>query len=93
VEFSNVIFPDPKLKVAGEMIGSAHCLLRECKRLADALAIPHGIDPESDELWEAADSQGEGDGWHRYGVESFTCVRLSHACEASIRSGAALVFA
>jgi hypothetical protein len=92
VEFS-VIFPDPKLKVAGEMIGSSHCLLRECKRLAEVLAIPHDIDPESAELWDAADNQGQGDGWRRYGVESFTCVRLLHACEASIRSGAVLVFA
>jgi len=93
VEFSSVIFPDPNLKIPGEMIGSAPSLLRECKRLAEALAIPHGIDPESDELWDAADSQGQGDGWRRYGVESFSCVRLIHACEASIRSGAALVFA
>jgi hypothetical protein len=93
VEFSSVIFPDPKLKVAGEMIGSAHCLLRECERLAEALAIPDDIDPESDELWEAADNQSQGEGWRRYGVESFTCVRLMHACEVAIRSGAALVFA
>ena len=93
LEFTSVIFPEPKLKVAGEMIGSAPSLLRECKRLADVLAIPHDIDPESDELWDAAESQGKGDSWHRYGVESLTCVRLLHACEASIRSGAALVFA
>src|SRR5215831_150663 len=93
MEFTSVIFPDPKLKVAGEMIGSAPGLLRECKCLAEALAVPHGIDPESDELWDAADNQGQGDGWHLYGVEAFTCVRLMHACEASVRSGAALVFA
>lgn len=93
VEFTDVIFPDPRLKVRGEMIGSAHRLLRECKRLAETLAIPDGINAEGDELWEAADNQGHGNGWHRYGVESFTCVRLMRACEASIRSGAALVFA
>ena len=93
MEFTNVIFPDPKLKVPGEMIGSAHYLLRECKRLAETLAIPECIDAASAELWDAANNQGQGDGWHRYGVESFTCVRLMRACEASIRSGAALVFA
>lgn len=93
LEFTNVIFPDPELKIPGAMIGSAYRLLQECERLAVALAIPQDMDSESDELWEAAQSQGEGEGWRRYGVESFTCVRLIHACEASIRSKAALVYA
>lgn len=93
LDFTNVIFPDPELKIPGAMIGSSHRLLQECQRLAEALSIPNDMDPESDELWEAADNQGEGDGFQRYGVESFTCVRLIHACEASIRSGAALVYA
>lgn len=93
LEFTNVIFSDPELKIPGAMIGSSHRLLQECQRLAAALAIPHDMDSESDELLEAAQNQGEGEGWQRYGVESFTCVRLIHACEASIRSGAALVYA
>jgi hypothetical protein len=93
LEFTRVLFPDPKLEIPGAMIGSAHRLLQECQRLAAALAIPRDMDSESDELLEAAQNQGEGEGWRRYGVESFTCVRLIHACEASIRSGAALVYA
>jgi hypothetical protein len=75
-----------------QQIGSSYKLLEECKDLADFLGIPPGMDPESDELWEAADSQGDGDGWNKYGIESFTCVRLMRACEAPIASGAAVVF-
>jgi hypothetical protein len=75
-----------------QQIGSSYKLLEECKDLADFLGIPTGMDPESDELWEAVDLQGDGDGWNKYGIESFTCVRLMRACEASIASGAAVVF-
>lgn len=93
VEFSDVIFPASTLEIPGEMVGSAQRLLKECRRLAAELAIPHDVDAEGSELWDAADQQGEGLGWKAYGVESLTCVRLMRACEASIRSGAALVFA
>src|SRR5258708_11775254 len=92
LDFVPVIFPDSDLKIPGEMIGSSHRLLAECRQLAAALAIPTDIDPEGDELWEAADSQGEGSDWRRYGIEAFTCVRLIHACQASIRSSSAVVF-
>jgi hypothetical protein len=54
---------------------------------------PFGIDPESEELWQASDQQGEGAGWRRYGVESFTCVRLLAAARESLKRGAAVVFA
>jgi hypothetical protein len=93
IDFANVIFPDSKLKIPGEMIGSSYQLLKECKHLAKALDIPGSIAAESDELFEAPDNQGKGTGWQRYGVEAFSCVRLISACEASIRSGAAIVFA
>jgi hypothetical protein len=75
------------------MIGSSRKLLEECKRLAEALLIRSGVDPDDDDLYLLLEGQGQGAGWRRYGMESFTCVRLMYACEVSVRSGAALVFA
>lgn len=95
IEFEKVIFPDASFDIAGGMIGSSCVLWRECERLAELLGIPPDLDPESEDLWQAAENQGQGDGeerWRRYGVESFTCLRLMAACEASMRTGAAIVF-
>ncbi len=91
-DFQDVIFPDDALEIPGAMIGSSKRLLQECKHLAEVLRLPLDIDPESDELWEAPEMQGRGTGWKAYGVESFTCIRLIKSCEASVRSGAAVVF-
>ena len=90
VEFGEVLFSDD---VPGAMLGSSHGLVRECEELMQALEIPSDIDPESQELWEASEDQGEGDDWRRYGVESFTCVRLLAAARESVNRGAAVVFA
>jgi hypothetical protein len=79
-------------ELAGERIGSSQRLLEECRRLAAALELPPGIDPASRQLWRAADRQGAGVGWQRYGVESFTCVRLLAAAAHSAATGAAVVF-
>jgi hypothetical protein len=77
----------------GEYVGSSYSLKDELLILADALRLPPGLDPESEELWDASESQGEGaEGWERYGVESFTCIRLLHAANASIDRGAAIAF-
>lgn len=75
-----------------EMIGSSQRLQAECTRLRDALGIPADLDPEGDEVWAAADAQGAGEGWRRYGIESFTCVRLLRAAELSVARGAAIEF-
>jgi hypothetical protein len=94
VEFEDVLIPDASLEIAGGMIGSSHALLRECRELAQALEIPEDLSPEDERVWEAADNQGEGETrWERYGVESFTCLCLLRACEASVETGAAVVFA
>ena len=90
VEFDEVLFSDD---VPGAMLGSAQKLSRECEELAEALGIPPDIDPESEDLWQASEDQGAGDGWRRYGVESFTCVRLLAAARESVRRGAAVVYA
>lgn len=92
-DFAEVLFPDPELKIAGGMIGSSPRLLAECRSLAEALALPLDLDPEDDDLLEAAQAQDPAaEGWRRYGVESLSCVRLAAACEASLATGAALVF-
>jgi len=90
IEFDDVIVTDD---VPGSMLGSSHALVRECEELAQALGIPSDLDPESEELWQASENQGEGEGWQRYGVESFTCVRLLAAARASLQRRAAVVFA
>lgn len=92
-QFDTVRFPPEELKIPGGMLGSSPQLLAEMKRLAQALQLPLDLDPEAEEVWEAADSQGEGDlMWQRYGVESFICLRLFHAAQHSIANSALIVF-
>jgi hypothetical protein len=92
-DFPDVFFPATSAAIAGGMVGSAPRLLDECRRLATALGIPADLDPESDELAEAAESPDPAaEGWRRYPIETFGCVRLIAACEASLKTGAAIVF-
>ena len=92
-EFKDVIFPPDSLEIPGAMIGSSYRLLDETSRLASVLELPIELDPESQEVWEAAETQGEGTTkWKRYGVESYVCLRLHHAAKHSIQHGAAIVF-
>lgn len=94
VEFDDVIIPDASLEIAGGMLGSSHALLRECRELAQALELPADLSPDDEAVFEAVESQGEGAAkWERYGVESYTCLALIKACEASVETGAAVVFA
>lgn len=93
IDFSDVIFPRNNLKIAGWMIGSTHRLYEECKKLAGYLELPLDLNHESDEVLTAAENQGKGKlKWQKYGVESFTCLCLLRACEASLKTGAAIVF-
>lgn len=93
IDFTEVLFPDEELEIPGGMVGSSIRLLAECQRIAQALGIPAELDESSDELWEAADAQGESDIlWRRFGIESYTCVCLMCACKKSIETGAAVVF-
>src|SRR5688500_18104586 len=92
IEFREVVFPAPGLDVDGAMIGSSPMLLRECERLATVLGIPPNVVPESDELVEAAESQGRGEGYLRYGQEVCACVQLREAARRSVETGAAIVF-
>ena len=91
-DFSEVLFADDK-KLPGGMLGSVPRLSAELDRLAELLGIPDQLHAQSDELWEAADSQGRGGAlWERYGVESYSCVVLREACRKSMATGAAVVF-
>jgi hypothetical protein len=91
-DFPRVVFADDK-KLPGGMLGSVPRLLAELERLAETLGVPEGLHSQSEELWEAADSQGEGDTrWEQYGVESYSCVVLREACRKSLQTGAAIVF-
>jgi hypothetical protein len=92
-DFLKVIFPADRLKIPGAMIGSVPRLQEECRALAGLLEIPEGLDIESDEVLEAAEDPGSGGvQWQRYGIESFSCMRLLAACQVSLRTGAAIVF-
>jgi hypothetical protein len=79
--------------VAGEtMVGSSQRLMRECQQLAALLGLPPELDPDSDELWEAAEEDADEPHWRRYGIAAFTCQQLLWASQASVKHGALLVF-
>lgn len=91
--FDEVLYPPDEYEIPGGMVGSSPRLLAELERLVALLEIPRHLTPESDELWEAAESQGNGDAtWQTYGIESYSCVVLAEGCRRSIKTGAALVF-
>ncbi|GII35060.1 hypothetical protein [Planotetraspora phitsanulokensis] len=92
LDFQPVIIGE---RVVGDYLGSSHRLLDECLRLARLLELPDDLDPWSDAVCDAAegDVSDPSAGWQRYGVESFTCLRLIAAARTSIRTGAALTFA
>jgi hypothetical protein len=76
-----------------DAVGSSFALKKECKLLAMALEIPDGIDPESEELLQAAEeSADKGPAWRRFGLEALTCVQLLAAARRSVETRAAVVF-
>ncbi len=92
-DFEDVLSCPKNLKIAGGFLGSSYRLYEECKELARHLELPLELDHESERLLDAAENQGGGSSkWERYGVESFTCLGLLRACEASVKYKAALVF-
>jgi hypothetical protein len=79
--------------IAGGFVGSVQRLQAECRELAAALAIPDGLDPDSDEVMAAMESPVHGAaGWRAYGVETYCCLQMLHACDASLKTGPLLVF-
>lgn len=91
-----VIAPDPDDDQDQIYACSSVALGRECVRLAESLGLSLDMDPESEKLWFAPENVGnlppDAPRWQRFGIESFTCSRLYHACRASVETGAALAF-
>ncbi len=93
VEFDEVITPDASLEIAGGTLGSSHALLGECRELARQLELPEGLSPDDEAFDNPFEEQGLGDAkWEQYRVESYVCLGLIGACEASVENGAAIVF-
>jgi hypothetical protein len=92
-ELGRVVIDRYERAGVGGFVGSSIHLLNECKLLAQLIELPPDLDPEAEELWEAAESPPEkGPLWHRYGIEAFCLSRLIRGCEVSAKTGAALVF-
>jgi hypothetical protein len=92
-DFKEVLFPPNELEIPGCMVGSSYRLLQETCQLARAIELPLDMDPEAAEVWKAIELPDNGDLlWKRYGVESFTCLRLYRGAKCSIEHSAMLVF-
>ncbi|MEL5954343.1 hypothetical protein AADR41_06105 [Streptomyces sp. CLV115] len=90
VDFAHVIVDK---RTPGGHLGSSVRLLEETRRLAEALGLPEDLDPDSEEIVDAADAADPAtEGWQRYGVESYVCLQLLHAAKLSISTGAAIAF-
>ena len=80
------------IPLLGGMLGSTQRLRAECIELASVLGVPAGMDAEADEIMNAVETQGQGrEKWQQYAVETFTCLQLIEACDASLRTKAAIV--
>jgi hypothetical protein len=65
----------------------------ELLRAVDAQLHPRDQSPLRLWTWRRAESERSDDSmWKRYGVETYACLRLLAACEASLRTKAAIVF-
>jgi hypothetical protein len=92
-EFRVLRLFEPQATRLGMVIGSTQTLLEECQLIAKAIGIPENAIPDDEEFVDLVDSQGQGElPWQRYGIEAFGCLNLLKACEASLKTGAALVF-
>ena len=92
IEFEEVLFDFDEIGLAGAQVGSSRVLYRECTALANAIGLPTDIDPNDPILDLNCQTQGQGVGWQRYGVESYICIQLMHAAKQSIDTCAAIVF-
>lgn len=90
VDFEQVIVDE---SLVGGYLGSSIRLLAETRRIASALGLPEDLDPDSEEVFEACEAKTPAaEGWQRYGIESYGCLRLIQAAKHSIATGAAIVF-
>ena len=90
VDFGQVIADE---RLAGGYLGSSVRLLAETRRIASALGLPEDLDPDSEQVFGACDAGTQAsEGWQRYGIESYGCLRLIQAAKHSIATGAAIAF-
>ncbi|MEV5012630.1 hypothetical protein ACIQFZ_26595 [Streptomyces sp. NPDC093064] len=90
VDFAHVIVDK---KAPGGYLASSVPLLAETRRLAEALGLPEDLDPDSEEVSDAAEAENPAaEGWQRYRVESYVCLQLLHAAKLSVSTGAAIAF-
>jgi hypothetical protein len=90
VDFGPVIVDEG---VPGGYLGSSVRLLAETRRIASALGLPEDLDPDSDEVEAACDANAlDAEGWQRYGIESYACLRLIRAARHSVITGAAIAY-
>lgn len=90
VDFGPVIVDE---SLVGGHLGSSVRLLAETRRIATVIGLPEDLDPDSEEVfraWEARTPATEG--WRRYGIESYVCLRLIQMAKHSIATGAAIAF-
>jgi hypothetical protein len=90
VDFGQVIVDD---NLAGGYLGSSVRLLAETRRIARALDLPEDLDLDSEEIFGGRDAKTPAaEGWNRYGIESYGCLRLIQAAKHSIATRAAIAF-
>ncbi|BAC90636.1 hypothetical protein [Gloeobacter violaceus] len=92
VEFDEVLLDLDETGLLGFQVGSSSVLVRECTALAEAIGLPTDIDPQDAILNDNCKTQGQGTGWHRYGIESYVCIQLLNAARHSVVTGAAILF-
>ena len=93
-DFARVLFPADSLGIAGGCVGSVPRLQMECRELAGEIGIPDGLNLDSTDLEAAIESAGEAaNGWRAHAISTYSCLALLEACDASLRTGAAIVFA
>jgi hypothetical protein len=90
VDFGQVIVDE---RLPGGYLGSSVRLLAETRRIASALGLPEELDPDSDEVNGACNANApDAQGWQRYGIESYVCLRLIRAARHSVTTGAAIAY-
>ena len=90
VDFGQVIVDEG---LPGGYLGSSVRLLAETRRIASALSLPEDLDPDSDEVEAACNADArDAEGWQRYGIESYACLRLIRAARHSVATGAAIAY-
>lgn len=93
VEFKQVVIGKEGAESEYDYLGSSFALAHECEAIAKAIGLPLDLDPDGDEIWRAADAGDlKADGWKKFGIEAFMCLRLYHAAKVSAERNQVLLF-